>query len=130
MLTQSCSTLSSISLSLMLNTVLKAPGTLSFIHTDDYIDVLPDHGDLETLIASLHFIFKSAARFDVNTDTLNNELQQLGLPKGEALAPEHTAVCNDASALNRTLHVTLQGIRREYTWTASCFGDAELETYC
>ena len=39
-------------------------------------------GDLETFIACVVFVLISAARFDVDSDTLSNELQQLGLPRG------------------------------------------------
>ncbi len=33
-------------------------------------------------IAALNFILSSAAKYSVGGDTLSNELQQLGLPKG------------------------------------------------
>ena len=39
-------------------------------------------GDVKALIATLHFIFASAAKHDVNGQTLLMELEQLGLPKG------------------------------------------------
>lgn len=41
-------------------------------------------GDLETCVACVGFVLGSAARFDVDSETLSNELQQLGLPKGKA----------------------------------------------
>ena len=34
-------------------------------------------------IAALNFILSSAAKYSVGGDTLANELQQLGLPKGK-----------------------------------------------
>ncbi|GAB1604284.1 COMM domain-containing protein 4-like [Argonauta hians] len=40
-----------------------------------------DVGDIKASIAALCFIIRSAAKCDVDSDTLSNELQQLGLPK-------------------------------------------------
>ncbi|CAI9732843.1 Hypothetical predicted protein [Octopus vulgaris] len=40
-----------------------------------------DIGDIKASIAALCFIIRSAAKCDVDSDTLSNELQQLGLPK-------------------------------------------------
>ena len=41
-----------------------------------------DVGDLKALIATLHFIFASAAKYAVVPHVLLMELEQLGLPKG------------------------------------------------
>ena len=38
--------------------------------------------DLKAFIACVNHILVSAAKYDVDGDTLSNELQQLGLPKG------------------------------------------------
>ncbi|XP_053383575.1 COMM domain-containing protein 4-like isoform X1 [Mercenaria mercenaria] len=43
-----------------------------------------EEGDVKASIAALHFIIASAAKYNVDGDSLSNELQQLGLPK------EHT----------------------------------------
>lgn len=49
-------------------------------------------GDIKASIAALTFILSSAAKYDVDADTLSNELQQLGLPK------EHTtSLCKSYS---------------------------------
>jgi len=41
-----------------------------------------DAGDIKASVAGLQFIISSAAKHDVNCETLSSELQQLGLPKG------------------------------------------------
>ncbi|CAL1531444.1 unnamed protein product [Lymnaea stagnalis] len=49
-------------------------------------------GDIKASVAALSFILASAAKYDVDSDTLANELQQLGLPK------EHTtSLCKSYS---------------------------------
>ncbi|BFZ25657.1 hypothetical protein BsWGS_28696 [Bradybaena similaris] len=49
-------------------------------------------GDIKASIAALSFILSSAAKYDVDGETLANELQQLGLPR------EHTtSVCRSYS---------------------------------
>ncbi|XP_059168423.1 COMM domain-containing protein 4-like [Physella acuta] len=49
-------------------------------------------GDIKASIAALSFILSSAAKYDVDGETLSNELQQLGLPK------EHTtSLCKSYS---------------------------------
>ncbi|GFR95168.1 COMM domain-containing protein 4, partial [Elysia marginata] len=49
-------------------------------------------GDIKASIAALAFILSSAAKYDVDAETLSNELQQLGLPK------EHTtSLCKSYS---------------------------------
>ena len=40
-----------------------------------------DIGDIKAAVAATDFIFTSAAKYYVDSDTLSNELQQLGLPK-------------------------------------------------
>ena len=45
-------------------------------------DAKYEDSDIKAAIAALSFIFTSAAKHSVAGDTLDNELQQLGLPKG------------------------------------------------
>ncbi|XP_071942984.1 COMM domain-containing protein 4-like [Antedon mediterranea] len=47
-------------------------------------DAKYDTSDIKAAIASLGFILKCAIRYDVDADSLSNELQQLGLPKEHA----------------------------------------------
>uniref|UniRef100_A0A8D2IMM7 COMM domain containing 4 n=1 Tax=Varanus komodoensis TaxID=61221 RepID=A0A8D2IMM7_VARKO len=42
---------------------------------------LPESGDVKAAVAVLSFIFSSAAKHQVDSDSLSSELQQLGLPK-------------------------------------------------
>ena len=53
--------------------------------TNDFISniVQTETGDIKASIAALTFILSCAAKYDVDAETLSNELQQLGLPKGE-----------------------------------------------
>uniref|UniRef100_A0A672RDQ7 COMM domain-containing protein 4-like n=1 Tax=Sinocyclocheilus grahami TaxID=75366 RepID=A0A672RDQ7_SINGR len=51
---------------------------------DEGIDVRQQSGDIKASIAVLSFILSSAAKHDVDSESLSSELQQLGLPK------EHT----------------------------------------
>ena len=44
-----------------------------------------DTSDVKASIAVLEFILSSAARYDVESSPLSDELQQLGLPKGRSL---------------------------------------------
>ncbi|RUS69899.1 hypothetical protein EGW08_022340 [Elysia chlorotica] len=61
-------------------------------------------GDIKASIAALTFILSSAAKYDVDQETLSNELQQLGLPK------EHTtSLCKSYS----DAHTKLQENFRE-----------------
>lgn len=41
-----------------------------------------EESDIKAAIAALSFILSSAAKYSVDGDSLDNELQQLGLPKG------------------------------------------------
>lgn len=41
-----------------------------------------ESGDIKATVAVLSFIFSSAAKHDVDSESLSSELQQLGLPKG------------------------------------------------
>ena len=43
-----------------------------------------EESDIKAAAAALSFILSSAAKHAVDGDSLNNELQQLGLPKGKA----------------------------------------------
>ena len=38
--------------------------------------------DVKAVVAAVHFIVNNAAKYDVPPETLETELQQLGLPKG------------------------------------------------
>ncbi|KAK6635512.1 hypothetical protein RUM44_000764 [Polyplax serrata] len=49
-------------------------------------DAKLDEGDMKGCVAALTQIFMSATRYGVEEDVLNNELQQLGLPKEHATA--------------------------------------------
>ena len=42
-----------------------------------------ESGDIKASVAVLSFIFSSAAKYDVDSESLSSELQQLGLPKGK-----------------------------------------------
>ena len=48
-----------------------------------------DMGDIKGSIACLSFILSSAAKHNVDDESLSNELQQLGLPKGVSLVSLH-----------------------------------------
>ncbi len=41
-----------------------------------------EDGDIKASLAALTFVLSSAAKHSVDGQSLNNELQQLGLPKG------------------------------------------------
>jgi len=45
-----------------------------------------DEGDIKAIIAALHFIFRSSAKYNVDENILLDELQQLGLPRDIAKA--------------------------------------------
>lgn len=47
-------------------------------------DAKYEDSDIKAAVAALSFIFTSAAKHSVSGDTLDNELQQLGLPKENA----------------------------------------------
>lgn len=42
-----------------------------------------DLGDVKASVAVISLIISNAAKFDVSGEVLSNELQQLGLPKGD-----------------------------------------------
>lgn len=50
---------------------------------------LAESGDIKASVAVLSFIFSSAAKHDVDSDSLSSELQQLGLPKGQSTGFPH-----------------------------------------
>lgn len=63
-----------------------------------------ESGDVKATVAVLSFIFSSAAKHDVDSESLSSELQQLGLPK------EHTTgLCKSYE----DKHYALQGKLRE-----------------
>jgi hypothetical protein len=45
-------------------------------------DAKYEPSDIRAAVAALEFIITSAAKYDCDTESLSNELQQLGLPKG------------------------------------------------
>lgn len=47
------------------------------------ISVLIESGDIKATVAVLSFILSSAAKHNVDGESLSSELQQLGLPKGK-----------------------------------------------
>uniref|UniRef100_A0ACB8E531 COMM domain-containing protein 4 n=1 Tax=Sphaerodactylus townsendi TaxID=933632 RepID=A0ACB8E531_9SAUR len=47
-------------------------------------DAKLESGDVKATIAVLNFILSSAAKHNVDSESLSSELQQLGLPKGES----------------------------------------------
>ena len=47
-----------------------------------HIFLVSETSDVKASIAALNYVLNSAAKYSVNSDTLANELQQLGLPKG------------------------------------------------
>lgn len=47
------------------------------------INHFAESGDIKASVAVLSFIFSSAAKHDVDSESLSSELQQLGLPKGK-----------------------------------------------
>ena len=49
-------------------------------------------GDIKASIAALAFILSSAARYNVDGETLSSEMQQLGLPKGNTISPHQRLV--------------------------------------
>ena len=51
-----------------------------------------EDSDIKASIAALSFILSSAAKHSVDGDSLNNEMQQLGLPKGCSYYLIHCAV--------------------------------------
>ena len=51
-----------------------------------------DDGDIKATLAAVTFVLSSAAKHSVDGQSLDNELQQLGLPKGEIVAlPYHSS---------------------------------------
>ena len=46
-----------------------------------------EDSDIKASIAAISFILTNSAKFNVESDTLASELQQLGLPKGAPLPP-------------------------------------------
>ena len=49
-------------------------------------------GDIKASIAALAVILSSAARYNVDGETLSSEMQQLGLPKGNMISPHQRLV--------------------------------------
>lgn len=55
---------------------------LAFIEQQFMTLFCTESGDIKASVAVLSFIFSSAAKYDVDSESLSSELQQLGLPKG------------------------------------------------
>ena len=53
-------------------------------------DAKYEDSDIKAAVAALSFIFSSAVKHSVSGDALDNELQQLGLPKGIYITHTHT----------------------------------------
>lgn len=66
------------------------------------VDAKYEQGDAKASVAGIRFIISSAAKHDVDEETLSSELQQLGLPK------EH------AAALCKTYEGKLSTLREEF----------------
>lgn len=49
---------------------------------------------MKAIVAALHFIVNGAAKYDVSSETLETELQQLGLPKGACVLHFGLFVCS------------------------------------
>ncbi|XP_033624970.1 COMM domain-containing protein 4-like [Asterias rubens] len=65
-------------------------------------DAKYETGDVKASIAALNFILSSAAKYNVDGESLSNELQQLGLPK------EHS------SALCRSYQDKLEALQKKF----------------
>ena len=52
-----------------------------------FVLYITETGDVKASIAVLSFILCSAAKYNVDGESLSNELQQLGLPKGNTHHP-------------------------------------------
>lgn len=56
---------------------------LLVIHViQNLFSIISEIGDVKASIAALTFILSSAAKYNCDGETVSNELQQLGLPKG------------------------------------------------
>lgn len=56
---------------------------LVFVEHHEFMTLFcAESGDIKAGVAVLSFIFSSAAKYDVDSESLSSELQQLGLPKG------------------------------------------------
>ena len=70
----------------LVSTAIAAPRCNKYrklVHWLIYLWLLAEEGDVKASIAALHFILSSAAKYSVDGESLANELQQLGLPKGK-----------------------------------------------
>ena len=57
------------------------PHSVITLHASVHI---AESGDIKASVAVLSFILSSAAKHNVESESLSSELQQLGLPKGES----------------------------------------------
>lgn len=51
-----------------------------------------EEGDIKASVAAIGFILTSAAKHSVDGQSLDNELQQLGLPKGKSVVRMYSVV--------------------------------------
>jgi len=59
-------------------------------------------GDVKAAIAVISFILSNATKFNVDAESLSNELQQLGLPKGRLLVHSNTHAQEYSNVKNLT----------------------------
>ncbi|XP_011405698.1 PREDICTED: COMM domain-containing protein 4-like [Amphimedon queenslandica] len=77
------SKLTSIKMKQLCGEVLKdlLTGDLNYEQVEKWTSARYEESDIKAAVAALAFIMSSAAKFNVDSDSLGNELQQLGLPK-------------------------------------------------
>ena len=61
---------------------------LAITHIHFILLLSAEAADIKGCIAALTFIINSAAKYAVDEESLSNELQQLGLPKGNKISFE------------------------------------------
>eukprot|EP00999_Lentomonas_sp_LEN2_P000786 NODE_1785_length_740_cov_66.298532_g1735_i0.p1 GENE.NODE_1785_length_740_cov_66.298532_g1735_i0~~NODE_1785_length_740_cov_66.298532_g1735_i0.p1 ORF type:complete len:199 (+),score=26.02 NODE_1785_length_740_cov_66.298532_g1735_i0:124-720(+) len=72
-------------------------------------DAKYDLSDIKAAIAGVAFIISNAAKYDVDGDTLNNELQQLGLPKEHTQALVRAYTSKATELQNHFVSTSLRG---------------------
>lgn len=68
-----------------------------------------ESGDVKASIAVLSFILSSAAKHDVDSESLSSELQQLGLPKGKDIC-----FINFFEVILKTQHIYMSNYRAHH----------------
>ena len=66
--------------------------------------LISEMGDIKAAIACINFALSNAAKYGVEGEILNSELQQLGLPKGKLKSRFFIYFCK---AENKFLHLFL-----------------------